>query len=154
MHQLNSKRTNPDTGNLGFIHLVNNSYSRAHDIQNSKKTDIQSVVNSKSMPSNNLNDQKLEIFYTNIIRSLSLQYAELLLIYYNYEQKRTHYDIIVLTETWIQLKNVNLYPIPNYKTILASRKDVRKSGGVLLYIIEKLKVTQNETLDIAILVLI
>lgn len=52
----------------------------------------------------------------------------------------TKYDLIVLTETWIQEEELSSYPIPDYASFVHSRKDGRRSGGVVVYVRKEISV--------------
>ena len=57
-----------------------------------------------------------------------------------YETQNEEYDVIALSETWIQQEQLHLFSIPNYRPYVAPRLDGRRSGGVIIYIREKLNV--------------
>ena len=90
----------------------------------------------------------LRILYTNI-RSLSSNYNELLVHLPNLrEHKRVTYDVVALSETWIQEQHLNLFPIPHYNAYMAPRIDGRRSGGVVMYVRENLQVALTEKIKI------
>lgn len=85
----------------------------------------------------------LRIFYTNI-RSLSAHYNELLLHLDADSRTDYSYDIVALSETWATSENLKLFPLKSYNTYIATRDDGRKSGGVVYYVRENIRVESGK----------
>jgi hypothetical protein len=79
----------------------------------------------------------LNLFYTNI-RSLARHFNELLVIL---SGTQVTFDVIVLSESWIAEDQLYLYQIEGYHSLVCQRQDGRKSGGVVIYYADNLKVT-------------
>ena len=73
-----------------------------------------------------------KIFYANV-RSLSKNFANLLAQLQNVPY---HYDIIVLTETWLNEHAKKLFQIPGYESISLNRTG--RGGGIRVYALEGL----------------
>lgn len=87
---------------------------------------------------------KLNILCTNI-RSLGKHHSDLLLAL---QALGVSYDIIALTETWISEEQAKLYHIHGYKLFIRARVDGRKSGGVILYVRNEIKVIESRKVEI------
>jgi len=83
---------------------------------------------------------RLKILCTNIRSLNNNHYNELLLLL----TTDRNMDIIALSETWIDEDKIKFFPIDGYRTFVQPRKDGRRSGGVILYVKEHLKL-QNMT---------
>jgi len=81
------------------------------------------------------------------LRSVASHHDDLLL--FMQQSKLRRYDILALTETWIPEENVRLYPITGYKPFIQPRTDGRRSGGVMLYIRENLKIIECREIKIS-----
>ena len=104
------------------------------DINNTKK---QSILKNKS---------QINCLYTNI-RSLTRNFDQLTLLLAKYNQN-SEIDIIALTETWISEDKLKLFEISGYKAFIQSRKDGRRSGGVVVYIKTHLKIKTVENISL------
>ena len=71
------------------------------------------------------------------IRSLSRHYNELLICLDKVHNSEP--DIIILTETWLSAEQLELYSIKNYVSYIAERSDGTRSGGVVIFIREKIQ---------------
>jgi len=94
-----------------------------------------------------MNDKQIRIFYTNI-RSLSKHYNELLLMLQAMSVQGLEYDILALSETWIETEKLKLFPIKNYTAHISARDDGRRSGGVILYVKNDLKIVKSEKIKV------
>ena len=77
----------------------------------------------------------LSILSTNI-RSIEKNFDELLIIL----QNRKMFDIIALSETWVSDEKVNLFKIDGYRSHIQTRKDGRRSGGVMIFVREDITI--------------
>ena len=81
----------------------------------------------------------LRIYCANI-RSIERHYSELLI----YLQNSPSYDIIALSESWVTEEKIKYYPLDGYTSILQAREDGRRSGGVLLYVRDGIKIENTD----------
>lgn len=58
-----------------------------------------------------------------------------------------NYDILVLTETWLNSNMENLFKIPNYDCISVNRPDCKKGGGIRVYFKDTMEVEKCDTIS-------
>jgi len=86
----------------------------------------------------------IRVLCTNI-RSLNRNYDELCVLL---EAQKHSYDVIALSETWIEEDHLKFFPLVGFRSYIRSRTDGRRLGGVVLYIKESLKVIRCEEIEI------
>lgn len=89
--------------------------------------------------------QNLKVYYTNI-QSLASHF-DLLTAALTDLNRKIDIDVIALSETWISEEQLKLYNIAGYRSFIQPRKDGRRSGGVVMYLKNHLKIIETECLS-------
>ena len=91
---------------------------------------------------------RLNILYTNI-RSLKNHFNELILLLEKYkEEKNLTFDLIALSETWVNKEQLSLFRLEGYRSFIQPRLDGRRSGGVAWFAQKDLKITDCKPIPI------
>jgi len=71
----------------------------------------------------------------------------MIMLHENQEKFKCKYDIIALSETWINEEQLKLLPIAGYRAFIQAREK-RKSGGIIMYVRDEITILQHELTSI------
>ena len=94
-----------------------------------------------------MNRTSQNCYYANI-RSIAKNLDQLPLLLNECNNNRADFDVIALSETWITEEQLKLYSLNGYNSFIQPRMDGRRSGGVVMYVKDYLKVEKIDSLQI------